>query len=179
MPQSELTARQIAELPKPQGSAATCIYATRVGLPRAAGALGRADGDLAAVPLRFLIATAARRKEARLVRWPEVDLTAGVWIIPTERMKGRRPHRVPLSDAARDVRRGVTAHGFRDWAAHNKVPEEQARATLAVVVGGTLGTYQRNDLLQARRPVMRRWARLLMAPARAEAKMVMIPAAAS
>lgn len=76
---------------------------------------------------------------------------------------------ISLRGLLHQLRRGVTAHGFRDWAAHNKVPEEQARATLALAIGRALGTYQREDLLQARRPVMRRWARLLMVPARAEA----------
>jgi integrase len=35
--------------------------------------------------------------------WSEIDLTAKVWTIPAVRMKGRREHRVPLSDAAVDV----------------------------------------------------------------------------
>jgi integrase len=34
------------------------------------------------------------------MRWREVDLDARVWSIPAERMKAKRPHAVPLSDAA-------------------------------------------------------------------------------
>jgi integrase len=30
-------------------------------------------------------------------RWDEIDLDEGVWVVPPERMKGRREHRVPLS----------------------------------------------------------------------------------
>jgi integrase len=33
-------------------------------------------------------------------RWSEVDLKKRVWVVPPERMKGYREHRVPLSKAA-------------------------------------------------------------------------------
>jgi len=32
--------------------------------------------------------------------WPEIDTEARVWIIPADRMKSEREHRVPLSGAA-------------------------------------------------------------------------------
>ena len=71
------------------------------------GALERveASGASAAAKLcfRFLILTAARSGEARGATWAEIDLDALEWRIPAERMKGGREHRVPLSDAARDV----------------------------------------------------------------------------
>lgn len=50
--------------------------------------------------LEFTILTASRSGEVRGSRWSEIDLTARVWTIPAERMKGRKDHRVPLSDAA-------------------------------------------------------------------------------
>jgi integrase len=50
--------------------------------------------------LEFLILCAARSSEVRGLVWPEVDLENKVWIIPPERMKGGREHRVPLSDKA-------------------------------------------------------------------------------
>jgi integrase len=50
--------------------------------------------------LEFLILTAARSGEALGARWEEIDLAAKLWIVPAERMKGEREHRVPLSDAA-------------------------------------------------------------------------------
>jgi integrase len=50
--------------------------------------------------LEFLILTASRSGEVLGARWDEIDLTKRVWIIPAERMKGRREHRVPLCDAA-------------------------------------------------------------------------------
>ena len=55
----------------------------------------------------FLILTAARTSEVRGMEWEEVDLDAAVWEIPAERMKGRRSHRVPLSDQAMAILRQV------------------------------------------------------------------------
>jgi len=53
--------------------------------------------------LEYLILTAARSGEVRGARWSEVDLAEKVWLIPAERMKAGKEHRVPLSDAALDV----------------------------------------------------------------------------
>ena len=39
--------------------------------------------------------------------WDEIDLAASVWTVPAGRMKARREHRVPLSEAAMDVLRRV------------------------------------------------------------------------
>ena len=50
--------------------------------------------------LQFAILTAARPGEARGARWSEIDLAGAVWIIPAERMKAGREHRVPLSAPA-------------------------------------------------------------------------------
>lgn len=53
--------------------------------------------------LEAAILTAARSGEIRLARWPELDLEAGLWSIPGERMKMGRPHLVPLAPQAVDV----------------------------------------------------------------------------
>lgn len=55
---------------------------------------------MAARALEFTILTAARSGEVRGASWSEVDLEAGVWTVPAERMKAGREHRVPLSSAA-------------------------------------------------------------------------------
>jgi integrase len=103
-----------------------------------------------------VILTAVRSGEARGAHWDEIDPGARMWIIPVQRMKGGKEHRVPLSDRAwailkemqelrqndlvfpgskqgrplsdmsllmllRELRSGITTHGFRstfkDWAA--------------------------------------------------------------
>jgi integrase len=61
--------------------------------------------SVAASALEFTILTAARTNEALQARDAEFDLKAHVWTVPAGRMKGKREHRVPLSDAACDVLR--------------------------------------------------------------------------
>jgi integrase len=50
--------------------------------------------------LEFIILTGARESEVTNARWQEIDLEARVWLVPGDRMKSARDHRVPLSDAA-------------------------------------------------------------------------------
>ena len=50
--------------------------------------------------MELIILTATRTSEVLNAKWSEFDLNAGLWIIPKERMKGFREHRVPLSAAA-------------------------------------------------------------------------------
>lgn len=50
--------------------------------------------------LLFQILTATRSGETRGAAWSEIDLERAEWVIPSERMKGRREHRVPLSTQA-------------------------------------------------------------------------------
>ena len=55
--------------------------------------------------LEFTILTAARTGEALGATWGEINLDAAVWTIPASRMKMKRGHTVPLSDAALAVLR--------------------------------------------------------------------------
>lgn len=55
---------------------------------------------LAARALEFAILTAARSGEVRGMRWDEIDFNAKIWIVPAQRMKAAREHRVPLSGRA-------------------------------------------------------------------------------
>lgn len=58
---------------------------------------------LAAKTLAFTILTATRSNEAREAKWEEIDLKAKAWIIPDERMKAGRPHRVPLTQECIEI----------------------------------------------------------------------------
>lgn len=62
--------------------------------------------EVAARCLEFTIYTAARTSEAIDARWSEIDLDAGVWTVPPERIKSGSEHRVPLSLAAIAVLKG-------------------------------------------------------------------------
>lgn len=62
---------------------------------------------IAARALEFAILTAARTGEVIGAGWSEVDLAAGVWTVPAERMKAGNEHRVPLSTAAKGLLEGL------------------------------------------------------------------------
>jgi integrase len=130
------------------------------GIPALMASLAR-DTTSAARLLRFIIFTAARYSEAALAEWHEIDHGGRVWRVPVSRMKGDRPHVVPLSDAAiealgdrrdgrifsasdvslancikRHTSTPATTHGFRstfrDWAGDcTSFPREVAEAALA------------------------------------------------
>ncbi len=53
--------------------------------------------------LLFIIHTACRSLEVRGARWAEIDLQAGEWTVPAERMKMSREHVVPLTTGARAI----------------------------------------------------------------------------
>ncbi len=50
---------------------------------------------------RLLMLTGTRTIELRAAEWSEIDIEKGIWQIPAERMKMRRPHVVPLSHQAK------------------------------------------------------------------------------
>lgn len=58
---------------------------------------GRAETKIG---LKLLMLFASRPGEIRKARWNEFDIENRVWDVPAERMKMRKPHSVPLSDAA-------------------------------------------------------------------------------
>jgi integrase len=60
----------------------------------------RTHAGVAARALEFVILTAARAGEVVGARWSEINVAERVWIVPGERMKSGREHRVPLSDGA-------------------------------------------------------------------------------
>ena len=73
--------------------------------PREVGALLRAIDGYSGQPLVQLALQLSphvfvRPGELRRAEWKEVDLKAGIWTIPADKMKMRRPHRVPLSRQA-------------------------------------------------------------------------------
>ena len=78
-------------------------------------ALRSAEG-IAARALEFTILTAARSGEVRQMTWGEVDIdtSARVWIVPAERMKAQKTHRVPLSARAAEVLRAARVWRLND-----------------------------------------------------------------
>jgi integrase len=87
--------------------------------PKAFGGLLRALAGYDGAPetraaLELLALTFVRPGELRAAEWAEFDLDAGVWSIPAEKMKMKRPHRVPLAPRAIGILRelqAITGHG--------------------------------------------------------------------
>jgi integrase len=69
----------------------------------------RKSEGMGALALEFAILTAARSGEVRGATFAEIDRDARVWVIPADRMKAGREHRVPLTDAALAVIDKATA----------------------------------------------------------------------
>jgi len=63
----------------------------------------RATDSTVARAMEFLILTAARKGEARFATWAEIDLDAATWVIPGNRMKAGKEHRVPLSPRCLEI----------------------------------------------------------------------------
>ena len=62
-----------------------------------------AASDATKLTFEFMVLTACRSGEVRVAGWDEIDLEAGEWTVPGERMKAQRPHRVPLSGRAMEI----------------------------------------------------------------------------
>jgi integrase len=149
----------------------------------------------------LLLLTAKRTKEARFARWSDFDPDRTTWVTSQERMKMRRPHRVPLVRQTRviidnlDLIRAtgtdcvfgkprtkggvisenaalnlvqkfdpdITMHGFRSsfrtWARkQGRYGYDIMELALAHEKDALTAAYERDDLLEERRPMMQSWA---------------------
>ena len=86
-----------------RGAIASPVVRHRAAIiePKAFGGLLRAIATYEGAPetraaLELMALTFVRPGELRSAEWSEFDLDAGVWSIAAEKMKMRRPHRVPL-----------------------------------------------------------------------------------
>lgn len=82
--------RQVHRKALPYAEVSNCLQTIR-----SSGA-----GQSTKLAIEFLVLCAARSGEVRGARWDEIDLATKVWEVPAERMKMKRPHRVPLSPSA-------------------------------------------------------------------------------
>jgi integrase len=63
----------------------------------------RAMKGMPARALEFAILTGTRTGEIIGARWSEINANERLWVIPGERMKAKKEHRVPLSDRAIEI----------------------------------------------------------------------------
>ncbi|GAB4527046.1 MAG: integrase arm-type DNA-binding domain-containing protein [Amphiplicatus sp.] len=86
-------------------AAPVATHRAAITRPDEIGALVRAISGYEGAPeirlaMKFALLTAARPGEARRAEWGELDIEGATWTIPAQKMKMRRPHRVPLSAQA-------------------------------------------------------------------------------
>src|SRR5262249_34994940 len=70
---------------------------------------------VAAQALEFTILTAARTGEVIGARWDEIDLNAGIWTVPSGRMKAGKEHRNPLNSRAVELLKNLYREDGNDF----------------------------------------------------------------
>jgi integrase len=112
-------------------------YLSAAEVARLSAALAECASGDAADAVRLLLLTGARKTEVAAMRWAEVDLAAGTWSRPANRLKQRRPHDVPLGAAALEIlaRRRAAAATEYVFPAPRRQGHLDIRATWASVRG--------------------------------------------
>ena len=100
--------------------------------------------------LEWMILTATRTSETLNATWTEIDLDDAVWTIPGERMKGGKEHRVPLSDAALALLKGMQAISKGDYVFPGRNGNKPLSNMALLMV---LRRMRRGDLTGARFPL--------------------------
>jgi integrase len=92
------------------------------------------EQGLAARALEMTILTACRSNEVLNAQWREIDLIQGIWIIPGERMKSGREHRIPLVGATLAILRPLVGLNpvwvFPATSANKALPDSSMLAVL-------------------------------------------------
>lgn len=111
----------------------------------------RQRDSISARALQFTILSACRTNEVIGARWTELDLKANLWTIPATRMKTKREHRVPLSDAAVQLLARIPRMEDTDvvfWGGRLRKP----RDGIAAGAVGPLSNMAMLELLRGMRP---------------------------
>lgn len=110
---------------------------------------------LAARALEFSILTVARSGEVRGAKWDEIDFDNKIWIVPAERMKARKEHRVPLSTGAIRILKELP----RVAGGNLVFPGQQGKQMSDMTLTAVLKRMDRKDLTQhGFRSTFRDWA---------------------
>lgn len=86
---------------------------------------------------RLLMLTGLRTIELRASEWVDIDFDKGVWNIPAERMKMRRPHLVPLSSQVRELLKEIhqlTGRGKYVFPGRNDAGKSMSEASINQVI---------------------------------------------
>lgn len=103
----------------------------------------QAQRGIAARALEFAILTAARSGEVLGATWAEIDFAGKLWIIPAERMKGGREHRVPLRRRCVAILRGMKKVQVSDYLFPGQSPN---RPMSDMTITAVLRRMKRDDI---------------------------------
>jgi integrase len=76
--------------------------------------LAAPDNDYGRI-VRLILLTGCRRDEIGSLQWPEIDLKEKTITLPSERTKNKRPHVVPLPDAALAILKNILQRANREF----------------------------------------------------------------
>lgn len=115
---------------------------------------------------KFLFSTSGKKPLA--IDTPRLKLRMMVEKKNEREAKENKAKGLEMGGQKESEKRLVTMHGarstFRDWAAINGIDYVASEKVLSHTVGSTVTqAYLREDMLEARRPIMQQWADLLMA----------------
>lgn len=65
--------------------------------------------------IKLLVFTGQRRTEVASMRWEDIDLNAGTWILPTQNTKSARTHLVPLAPQVVELLKATPQFGPYVW----------------------------------------------------------------
>lgn len=115
----------------------------------------RAQPGIGARALELTVLTACRTSEVLGAKWTEIDFKARVWVIPGERMKNGKEHRVPLVDAVLDILKRL--QGFDPVMVFPGAKEDKTLSTMTMLA--VLRRMIRGDLtVHGFRSTFRDWA---------------------
>lgn len=110
---------------------------------------------IAARALEVLILTACRSKEIRGAAWSEIDLENKLWVIPMDRMKADKEHRIPLSDRVIEILKALPRVVGNDLV----FPAPRGRVLSDMTLGAVLKRMGRADVTaHGFRSTFRDWA---------------------
>jgi integrase len=118
----------------------------------------RAMPGMAPKALQFLILTAARTGEVLGGRWDEVDMQAKVWVVPAQRMKARREHRVPLPARAVAILEEVHQARVSDFIFPGLKRDKRDRPLCDIALAAVLRRLQVDATVHGFRSSFRDWA---------------------
>ena len=93
----------------------------------------RSHTGYSAFALELLILTATRTGEVIEANWSEFDLEAKVWIIPAERMKAGKEHRVPLNTRAMEILEHLKTIRVNSYLFPSSLHKERALSNMALL----------------------------------------------